>query len=320
MAGAVLSKKMRAEEMPAATLATGLPEIGSAGTPLPPATVLDKVLVPCNKSCANIIRAVDKRHRTAATHELETIFFIGDKVEELRRTPALLRPTVGEIAINPVKSIAEVICASVSYVNQMAQCARHYPDPTFRAELMAHRLENGAPLTWPHLRALMPLHSEDGGSNEGFDAMMLRVLRENMSPQQITDALKSQRRQNGEKASRGGGRPLAIPRTFDGLCTRLCKQLEVLNKDVKNIYDSEEYTFVTRLKELSQEGLTERAGAIFERLKTARELMIAALDGLNSVDARLIEAQNFQAQSQQASSEDAGRAAAAVLDAADGDD
>jgi len=268
------------------------------------------------QAAAEIRRFLDVEEKLV-TYTLQRMWHLGRCAENLRSNPGMNKAKHGDEPINPIKILAELVDKSESFINKMAQLFRAFPKDSDRDRLLNYRMVSGAPLTWAHMEALIPLYSDEG-SRSVFDNLIQRTLAESLTPKEIMQVIASTKNPDGRPTTRGGGRPTNVPPTLGGKATRLITQTDVLVKNIPEIYEHETHNFMASLKEMGQEVVAEKATEIKHNFIRIRE-NLAALQAFcaRTLDDVIPEAEQYIAACINAKAASDGKHQAEALEATD---
>jgi hypothetical protein len=271
----------------------------------------------CNTKCRVMIRKVFDADVTRASTSLTWMWEQGRTVYMLQNDEELLDPVKGNEPVNPIAILSKLIGCSDVYLRKMAQLYRAFPTEEDIKEITSRRMaRSGRALSWSHMERLLRLHSTDG-PNTKFVDMMEQTLKSDWSPEELEQRIKQMRRRQGQKASRGGGRPTNVPPTFDGRAVRFIQQTDVVLKNAAEIYTHPQFNLTETVKALSVEQVADKAGELrdlaeqvkhkaFEASSTYQEIAKGASESIAYID-KCVQRRAVQA----------GRAEADRLDAED---
>lgn len=237
---------------------------------------LKVLLQNCNPQAQAELRALWRDVNTLESNTLSKMWTLGRRLNNLRKEE-YRKPREGDELIDTMDLATQILRShSASYCNKMAQLHRAFPTETDRDNLVALRTKSGRSLTWQHLEQLLKLLEE--GSRELFEAQLQRTLDEDLTPQQIEQLIKQNKRLAGKPESRGGGRPTLVPKGMLGRATRLITQLQVLRKNANEIYDHPEHNFLSTVKDMSQGAVAAESTSILDLVTAMRGDMTALRD------------------------------------------
>ena len=273
---------------------------------------LTEALKTCSDVCAGLIRKAVAFHNKDVADTLEKKWHLGEVVEDLREGD-YTKPKNGNKPVNPVAVLSLAIGCSPSYLNKSAQLYRAYPTPDKLAWLTSRRTKQGKPLTYGHLEQLLRLRS-DTDSNAQYDKVLKTTLEEDLTPEQIDNVIKSDKRQKGE-STRKGGRPIAVPATVQQQFSRLLDQTEVIIKNDGELYSNEQHSFMARVKSMPQSVVAKDGKNLHDLLSKSRGNMTKLIAVFSTMIGSMAEIDEYVSKCENAMAHQDGKAAADAIEA-----
>jgi hypothetical protein len=215
----------------------------------------EKILQKMNPACRKKLEEIESLLRKEVDHMLRSHYELGLQVKELYDDAKKNNGKVyGKNAIGGICKLLNwddgLIRAALRFVNTYSQ--------EDLERLCSARLPKGQPLTWSHVRALVPL-DKAAERQELLD----RTVAEGWTCNQL--ALEIKRMGDGP-AGDGRGRPPRLPKDFDGAVAQQQESAERWDRLYDRVWAKEDRSLVTQAAKLSEDEVTE------ERLHQAREL------------------------------------------------
>jgi hypothetical protein len=226
---------------------------------------LVKLLNNCNEECAEDLRSLHRLVTGGERSNLQLVWQQGALIERLRREEAS-KPKTGVVPVNAVLLASKIMERDPRYVNKVGQFWRAFPSQEELDKVVSLRMrKNGKPLAWSHFELLLRFWSEDG-DNRQFQSLLKKTVDNSWTISELENHIKTKRRVDGDEESRGGGRPVVVPPTFEGRATRLHDQASLLAVSAREIYLNESNSLYAAIRGMSQHQVAVRAAEILASL------------------------------------------------------
>ena len=277
-------------------------------------TLFTELTANLTAQCVAELRSFVRDADNLSTANLAKMWVQGKRVCNLEK-PEFKKSKTGE-KVDPL-SILDQLFKDVyrpSYLAKMRQLYQAFPTEADRDRLLAMRMKkSGRPLTWPHLEYLLKYYKHEQ-PRDTFDSMLQKTCENDWSPAELDEMIKQGRVRAGEAPTRGGGRPLNVPATFEGRMVRAIGQLEVFIKNDDAIYHAETYNPLTTLKGLPQAEVTAKKQEITGYVSRVRQLATQASQRAERLAKDMDEIDEFLKKCDEDSADPVGKKEAASID------
>jgi hypothetical protein len=213
-----------------------------------------EILSQMTPACREKFQYIEHSLRQEVSHGLRRRYELGLQVQELYEDEKKGGKLYGKDAIG---RICEVLKWDDGLIRLALRFVQVYT-PEDLERLCAKVLPKGEPLTWSHLRALLPL--EDAKRRQ---ELLDRTVADGWSCNQLAYEIK--RLADGSPKD-GRGRPPAVPKDFDGALAKQQQSAEQWDRLHTRVWSKDDRSLVAQAAKLPPEEVTE------VRLRQAREL------------------------------------------------
>jgi hypothetical protein len=218
------------------------------------ATEREKILQKMNPACRTKLDYIESWLRKEMDHTLRSRYDLGLQVKELYDDE---RTNKGKVyGRNAIGRICKLLHWDDGLLRMTLRFVHAY-SPEDLERLCSAVLPNGQPLTWSHVRALVPL--EAAHRQELLD----RTMAEGWTCHELAHEIKHF---GEDRPGDGRGRPPRLPKDFDGAVAQQQESAKRWDRLYDRVWGKQDQSLVTQAAKLAEEEVTE------EWLRQAREL------------------------------------------------